>query len=161
MRRWPVLALALMVPAPAALAHAMPHSTVAVEEPSPGSVKVGLSIPMSELGAAMGRGANPDPETRIEVSRYLRDHVAIVGADGQVWRASLGDVAHVDGDHPAMTAEMSFSAPPGASAIPATLRYDAVNHRIASHYALVYRSKGAELAPLGRLQFPATTLKLR
>jgi hypothetical protein len=44
----------------------------------------------------------------------------------------------------------------------ATLRYDVVTHKVASHNVLVYfrKAPGADARPLVRLQAPATTVVL-
>ncbi len=138
----------------------MPNSTVVVEQVSSQSVRLRLSIPLSELAAAIGRPVDSRAEGRPELSRYLTQHVAVVGADGEPWLAKLGDLAGAEGDHPVIVIEMNFSPPPGASAPPVSLRYDTVTHRVASHYVLVYRRVGDKLVPLGRLQSPAITLNL-
>lgn len=148
-----------MVPALAS-AHAMPNSSVVVEKVSPQSVKLGLSIPLSELAAAMGRPDDPPADVLQELPRYLDQHVGVIGAEGQPWRAKLEDVASAKGEHLVILMRLNFTPPPGASAPPANLRYDAVTHRIGSHYALVYRRVGGKLIPLGRLQSPETTLRL-
>lgn len=155
-----LLALALAVPAAHAAAHAMPNSTVVVEQASAKSVRLALAIPLSELAAALGRPADTQADISAELFRYLKQHVSVVGADGQPWLAKFEDMASADGEHLVIVIVLSFTPPPGASSSPASLRYDAVTHRVASHYALVYHRVGEKLIPLGRLQSPATTLKL-
>ena len=158
--RGALLALALTVPAWRAEAHAMPNSTVVVEQVSPQSVRLDLSIPLSELAVALGRADGAPVDVLLDLPRYLNQHVGVLGADGQPWIARIEDTGAADGDHPAIAIKMSFGPPPGALARPASLRYDAVTHRVASHYALVYRRVGDQLVPLGRLQSPAITLNL-
>ena len=155
-----LLALALTGPAWRAEAHAMPNSTVVVEQASSQAVRLSLTIPLSELAVAIGGPDNPRADVLPELSRYLGKHVGVIGADGQSWLAKFEDMASADGEHPVIVIVLSFTPPPGASALPASLRYDAVNHRVTSHYALVYRRAGDKLVPLGRLQSPATVLKL-
>lgn len=154
------LALALGVPAALAQAHAMPNSTVVVEQAAAQSVRLALSIPLSELAVALGRPDDPLSDDLPELSRYLTQHVGIVGADGQSWLAKVETITRADDDHPVIAIILSFTRPPGASVSPASLRYDAVNHRVASHYVLVYRRVGDRLIPLGRLQSPTTILNL-
>ena len=155
-----VFALALTVPAAHAMAHAMPNSTVVVEQVSAQSVRLALAIPVSELAAALGRSSDSQADISPELFRYLNQHVSVIGADGQPWLAKLEDMASADGEHLVIGIVLSFTPPPGASSSPARLRYDAVNHQVASHYALVYNRVGGKLVPLGRLQSPATTLTL-
>jgi len=155
-----VFALALTVPAAYARAHTMPNSTVVVEQVSAQSVRLTLAIPLSELAAALGRPDDSQADISAELSRYLNQHVSVVSADGLPWLAKLEDMASADGEHLVMVIVLSFTPPPGASSSPARLRYDAINHQVASHYALVYHRVGGKLVPLGRLQSPATTLTL-
>ena len=159
--RWTVLALALVAGAAAARAeaHAMPNSSVVVQS-SPGAVGVKLSIPLSELSAALGHPLRQDAEGRAELARYLKDHAAVVGKDGRAWAPEIRALGGEDSDHPALVATLVFAPPRGGAGQPASLRYDAVSHHIASHYVLVYRRSGGELRPLGRVQSPATVLRL-
>jgi hypothetical protein len=131
-------------------AHAMPNSTLVVELLE-GAVRLVATIPTSELAAVLERDRGAD--------RYVGDHADIVGADGRTWTAAVGPVAAARG-HPGVVVELLFRPPTGASTRAASLRYDAVNHRVASHHVLVYRRDGDALAPLGRLQSPVTELKL-
>ena len=149
------LALAAGLPAAQARAHAMPKSTVVVQARL-GAVELAVSIPLSELSAALGH----EPEAA-EAGRYIAQHAGVTGADGRAWAAAVRDVHPDDvADHPVLAATLVFTPPAGASAKAVRLRYDAVSHRIASHYVLVYRRDGGALAPLGRLQPPAVTLGL-
>ena len=155
-----LLALALTSPAAHATAHAMPNSSVVVEQVSQQSVRLGLTIPLSELAVALGRPDDARADVLLDLPRYLNQHVGVVGADGQSWRARVESIAPADDDHPVVAVMLNFTPPTAASAPPASLRYDVVTHRVASHYALVYRRVGDKLVPLGRLQSPVTTLKL-
>ena len=155
-----LLALALTVPAWRAEAHAMPNSTVVVEQLSPQSVRLTLSIPLSELAVALDRPGGAPADVLAELPRYLTQHVSVVGADGQPWLAKIETITEVDDDHPVIVTVLSFTPPTSASPPPVSLRYDTVTHRVASHYALVYRRVGDAQVPLGRLQSPAITLNL-
>lgn len=150
-----VLALSLAAVAPRAEAHTMPNSTVVVLAQS-GRVTLSVSIPVSELAAASGR----DAVDRAETGDYLAAHVAVIGADGRAWTSTIVSLRADDGDHPALAAMLAFAPTEGGSSRATSLRYDAVTHRIASHHVLVYRCVGEALVPLGRLQAPATTLRL-
>jgi len=163
MRRRSLLGVALAAVLPSALAraHTMPNSTVTVEV-QPQSVRVVAGIPLSELAAALSGTSDTTREMWREVQAYLAQHVAVLGADGRAWSLGLRDedVAAADGDHPAIMVVLTFTPPVGGSARAATLRYDAVTHRVASQYVLVYRHVDGERIPLGRLQSPATDLPL-
>jgi len=151
------LAVLSLVAGPAA-GHAMPNSTV-VLEPTAAGIEANVSIPLSELEAARGTPVDTG-DGRAALEAYLRAHVAVVAADGRPWPASFQRLAADGGEHPALAVRMLFAAPPGASR-EASLRYDAVNHRIASHYALVYLRDAGALRPLGRLQYPFDVLAIR
>lgn len=136
----------------------MPHSTVTVQT-GPQTVQVDLSVPVSELSAAQGVA---DDKVLAGLARYLSEHVGVVGSDDRPWTMTLDRqrVGLADGDRPALLVALTFAPQPGAAPRAAALRYDVVNHRVASHYALVYRRLDTALVPLGRLQAPATTLSL-
>lgn len=169
MRRRAILAFALAaaIPPARARAHAMPSSSVSVEI-LPASVRLAVLIPWSEMDAALGSLSGGAAEVETKVRGYLLEHAVIRGADGRSWIGEFAGISsgHAGGlptsghGHPFLVAILNFTPAVGASAKATTLRYDAVNHRVASHYALVYRKVGEVLTPLGRLQSPATELKL-
>lgn len=163
MRRRDLIGAALAIAVPsAAWAHPMPNSTVFVEV-LPGSVRLTVSIPLSEMAAALSAPADGAEAFKAQMLGYLSAHASILGADGQPWTPELQDMASAhgrQGEHPVMAALLVFTPPPGTSTRAKTLRYDAVNHRVASHYVLVYRLVGEKQVPLGRLQSPTTELQL-
>ena len=143
MTRGLVLAAALL--ASSATAHPMPNSTVELRR-SPGGLEATVTMPASELEAALGRPVAGDAA----LEAYLRAHVSLATTDGRALPMVITKVKAEGGDHPAVTASLRVE---GQSV---SLRYDAVTHKVASHYALVY----LDGKPLGRLQLPATTLAL-
>ncbi len=146
--------LVLAASAAQAVAHPMPHST-AVVQAGPGAVELAVSIPITELKAATSG------EPAGEAGRYVEQHAAVTGADGRLWLAEIRDVQPTDFDGDAvMAVTLVFTPAAGASSQAASLRYDAVTHRIASHFVKVYRRTGGDLVPLVRLQSPATELAL-
>lgn len=149
-----IIALALAAPVGTAQAHPMPHTTLVVQT-EPGAVELVASIPVSELEAS------PDATPAAEAGGYVLRHATLTGADGRAWRPALRAVepAKVD-DHAVVSVRLGFTPPPGGSRQAASLRYDAVTHRIASHYVLVYHRTGAGLTPLVRLQAPAGSVRL-
>jgi hypothetical protein len=138
-----------------ASAHSMPNSTV-VLSPDEAGLAVAVTIPLSELEAALGGPIRADADLpRLEA--YVREHVALrTGA--QTWSVTSSRLSLDIGDHPALKATLIFAAPPTTG--PAELRYDAVLHRVASHYALVYWQASGALKPLVRLQLPHATVAL-
>lgn len=156
MRRRRLLAGALAATlAPAlAWAHPMPNSTVVVQV-KPGAVDLVAFVPISELKAAT------DDRPAAGAGRYVLEHSDVVGLDGRAWRKQLGAVeADTRGGVAVMTVSLSFAPPPDGAPQAASLRYDAVTHRIASHFVLVYRRVGDALVPLARLQSPTAELPL-
>lgn len=171
MRRRELLALTLAatgVPSVLARAHPMPNSALMVEI-LPGSARLSALIPLSELDAAIG-GLADGAAGEAQLRGYLAAHASIRGADGQPWTAELTGISaghgrghapsEPSGEHPFLIAVLTYRPAAGASTEAKTLSYDAVNHRVASHYVLVYRLVGEEQIPLGRLQSPATELAL-
>jgi hypothetical protein len=149
------LVLTLLAPA-AALSHAMPNSTVRLSAAGK-AISAKIQIPLSELEAAIGR-----PVTAAQVSAersmleaYLRDHMELKASDGRPWGMRIEALSAIrDHDHDLMEAKVRFSPPAGADQGIA-LVYDAVLHKVASHYALVYLDAGAAgEIPLARLQSP-------
>lgn len=153
------LLLAASLLAGRAQAHAMPNSTVELTATANGLEAV-VMVPLSELEAALGRPVARDASSRKALEPYLRAHIAVTGADGRRWPMGIMQQWTEGGEHPALGLVLRFPRPAGSAARGAQLRYDAVNHAIASHYALVYRRDGPDLIPLGRLQAPDTTLRL-
>lgn len=172
MRRRSVLFLALaaaVAPPAVACAHPMPNSTVLVEV-LPGLARLSVSIPWSEMAAALGKLDDGAGAIEAQLRGYLPAHASIRGADGRAWTAEVSGISsgHEGGDpsrgrsegHPFLVAVLTFTPAAGASTQARTLRYDAVTHRVASHYVLVYRKVGEGKTPLGRLQAPTTELEL-
>jgi len=135
-------------------AHPMPNSTVVLQA-APGSVTLDIAIPISELKAAT------DGAPAGDVGLYVAKHAGVTGADGRAWRVEARDVRPDTRDGEAVMALTLVCTPsPEGSAKATTLRYDAVNHRIASHFVLIYRTDGERLTPLVRLQAPAAEVAL-
>lgn len=137
----------------------MPNSTVVVEA-APTETVATVSIPLSELEVALGAPVSLKGTARAALESYVRAHIAVTAADGQLWVVTQLQIEIDVDDHPQLKLSMRFLPPGGGRHGASSLRYDAVNHRVASHYVLVYSRVGDKLVPLGRLQSPATTLKL-
>ena len=134
----------------------MPNSTVVLAK-TPQGYAATMTIPVSELEAALGHPVALSDRAPLEA--YMRAHTAVLDAGGRSWAVTVERIDATGSDHPVLTITTRFAAPArGATAH--MFRYDAVNHRIASLYALVYHLVGDKRVPLGRLQSPATTLVL-
>lgn len=153
-RRW-VLALAVVAfAATSAWGHPMPNSTVIVQL-KPGAVDLVAYMPITELKAAT------DDRPADQAGAYVLQHADVVGADGRPWGKQLGVVEADTRDGVAvMSVTVAFAPPPGAASHAVGLRYDAIIHRVASHFVLVYRRQGEALSPLMRLQSPVSELVL-
>jgi len=149
-----LLALVVAASAAQASAHPMPYST-AIVQTTAGAVELTVFVPITELKAAT------DEAPAAEAGTYVARHAAVTGADGRAWQIDVRAVKPSERDGVAvMAVTVAFAPPPGAAGQAASLRYDAVTHRIASHHVRVYRRVGEGLVPLGRLQSPTTELKL-
>ena len=158
--------------AAAALVAAMARSVVAVGHPMPNTMVLvsarpsgfdaELSIPLSELGAAIGEALEEGRADLAALRSYLLTHAAVVGADGRAWPARITRLDFDNVQRPTLEVSLSFLKPEGAGRSGATLRYDAVTHRVASHNVLIYfrENPRADVKPFGRLQAPAATLPL-
>lgn len=143
-------------------AHSMPNSTVAITFTTD-AIEVEGEIPLSELGAAVGRDLSPAdvPAARPDLEAYLRLHVAVRSLDGALWRMAIEHLGA--GEHAALNLSLRFNRPPGARAGAIQFDYDAVSHAVASHYILVYVRDRAEpdvLRPAARLQIPVRSLRI-
>lgn len=132
----------------------MPNSTV-VAQLEAGGVDLVAYLPISELKAAT------DDRPAADAGEYVLRHIDVVGADGGLWRKqATGAEADTRGGVAVMVVSLAFRPQPDGNPRAARLRYDAVTHRIASHYVLVYRREGDTLVPLARLQTPTTEVQL-
>lgn len=153
-RRLLGLALSAVLPPVPTWSHSMPSST-AVAQLEAGGVHLVVYLPISELKAATDDGPAAN------AGEYVLRHVDVVGADGRIWRKqATGAEADTRDGVAVMVVSLAFKPHPDGNPRAARLRYDAVNHRIASHYVLVYRREGDTLVPLARLQSPTTELQL-
>jgi hypothetical protein len=140
----------------------MPNSTVVISA-SPAGFDASVSIPLSELSAALGAPVREGVSDLTALRTYVLDRVAVMGAEGRAWPASVTRFEFDNIERPTLEVSLSFAAPVAAAGRAGTFRYDAVTHRIASHYVLVYLrdAPSGDVRPLGRLQAPAVTLPLR
>jgi hypothetical protein len=144
-----------------ALSHPMPNTTVLVSA-VPAGFDAEISIPLSELSAALGAPVREGRADEAALRTYVLDHAAVVGSDGRAWPARIIRLEFDNLQNPTLEVSASFQTPARADRRGASFRYDAVTHRVASHNVLIYLrdAPGADPRPLGRLQAPATTLSL-
>ena len=157
MRRLAAAAILAFLGGPA-FAHVMPNSTVHLA-PAGEALTADLRVPLSELQIAYGRPLAPAaiPSERAALEAYLRAHVAVSGTDGRYWPLAVESLAAArDHDHDQLAVRLRFDPPPGRPSCCIRLTYDAVNHEVMSHFALVHWTPqpGAAATPVARMQAP-------
>ena len=164
MRLAPVAVASALAAAWSAMAfgHPMPNSTVLVSA-VPAGFDAEVSIPLSELGAALGVPVREGQADDAALRRYILGHAAIADQNGRRWPAQITRLDFDNIQRGTLVVSLSFKAPVAADRSGATLRYDVVTHSVASHNVLVYfrEEPEADARPLVRLQAPTTTLALK
>jgi hypothetical protein len=102
-----------------------------------------LTLPLAELGTAVGVPLAADPATAIPRYRdllagYLGQHVAARVPEGGAWRVVVRDFQVLTGSQPAdLVATLELRPPAGASLRRFILQYDVVTRESTDHVALV------------------------
>jgi hypothetical protein len=149
-----LLAVQLVVPGGAALAHPAPNSIVRLDFRADG-VRAEYWIPVSELEFA--RAADPGGG----FPAYLLRHLAAETPDGARWRVSVESVREATYlELPYLVAQLSLAPPAGAAAGDFVLVDDAVTHEVRNHVVYVVAQRGAESGLLGAMQYPARRLEI-
>ncbi|GIE85189.1 HupE/UreJ family protein [Actinoplanes regularis] len=128
-----VVTAALLLGAPPAAAHPMPHSVVLLDVHET-SVTARLELPSADLDLA--RGGEP-------VRTYLAAHIRPLSTDGRAWTVTVGEVAvgsaeqTSTGPYQEITATATLTPPAGGDLRHFTLGYDVIVHRVVTHTVLV------------------------
>lgn len=144
MRAWLFgLVLMLLSGSGTAVGHPMPNSIVALDV-GEAAIAGRITIPLIELDLALGTSFSTDPEALVpaaeeQISAYLSNHIGVTAPDGSSWDIGVGNIAVVIEAIPyaEIMVDITMTPPPGASIRNFTLVYNAVMHRVATHYAVV------------------------
>ncbi|MFE1927145.1 HupE/UreJ family protein [Streptomyces asoensis] len=155
-RNWPTRALrrvagiavavaaALLIGAPPATAHPMPHSVVRLDVYEH-SVSARLEVPVDEFTRASGLGVpEKTPADRTGAIRaYLAAHIHPTTTDGRTWQVAVGRlslsraVQTGTGEYRELIAQAVLTPPAGADVRHFTFGYDVIVHQVVTHTALV------------------------
>ena len=136
---------ALLLGAPPAAAHPMPHSVVLLDVHDT-SVTAQLELPVGELGRASGIdlstvGAAALPSAAVR--GYLGAHVKATTAQGRAWTVTIGALTlgqteqTATGPYRELVAQAVLTPPPGGDVRHFTLDYDVIVHQVVTHIVLV------------------------
>jgi hypothetical protein len=155
-----VMTAALLLGAPPAAAHPMPHSVVLLDVHET-SVTAELELPLDDLSRASGLTATSAPDT---LRGYLTAHIKPVSPGGQAWTVNVGDLSvsraeqTSTGPYQEIVATATLIPPAGADLRHFTFGYDVIVHRVVTHTVLV--SVRQDWAA-GRLSSPAQVGTIR
>lgn len=133
---------ALLLGAPPAVAHPMPHSVVLLDVHD-ASVTADLELPVTDLTTASGIDATATPLPAAQLRDYLSKHIRPTTTDGQAWTVTVGDLSLGDaeqtstGPYRELHASATLTPPTGAGVRHFTLAYDVIVHQVVTHTALV------------------------
>ncbi|WP_306214821.1 HupE/UreJ family protein [Actinoplanes sp. RD1] len=138
------LPAALLLGAPPAAAHPMPHSVVLLDVHET-SVTADLQIPAADLAQASGLTVTPAAVTAQggALRAYLAAHIRPVTTGGAAWTVEVGDLSLSQaeqtqtGPYQELLAEATLTPPPGADLRHFTFGYDVVVHQVVTHTVLV------------------------
>lgn len=138
-----------------AFAHSAPNSRVFLSFHE-GSVHAEVLVPESELAFATAAERASEP-----FASYLSRHLSAETPQGTAWKVEVGPVSNTTYlDHAYLSAHVTFTPPPGASARAFVLVDDAVTHEVRNHVVIVLARGTANPEVLGALQYPARSLAI-
>ncbi|MGI5460149.1 HupE/UreJ family protein [Streptomyces sp. CA-249302] len=139
---------ALLLAAPPAAAHPMPHSVLLLDVHET-SVTAELDLPVSDFSRASGIALD-DSTTAGQLSartpairRYLTAHVHPTTKQGKAWSVSFGSMAlgrteqTSTGPYRELTVKATLTPPAGGDPRRFVLDYDAIVHQVVTHTILV------------------------
>ncbi|MFF7981703.1 HupE/UreJ family protein [Streptomyces sp. NPDC007901] len=139
---------ALLLAAPPAVAHPMPHSVLLLDVHET-SVTAELELPLSDFSRASGIDLDDDTTARqlsarkAEVRRYLAAHVHPTTRGGRAWTVTFGAMAlgrteqTSTGRYRELTVRATLTPPAGGDPRRFVLDYDAIVHQVVTHTVLV------------------------
>jgi hypothetical protein len=143
-RRWLAAIIVSLLGCGVAIGHPMPNSVVALDIGEK-TVSADVTIPLIELDLALGTNLSDEPATAVpaaeeQLKTYIGDHISAATKEGASWSYVVEDVALAaldDVSFPEIVAQVRFTPPAGSSVRDFVLTYDAVMHKVVTHYALV------------------------
>jgi hypothetical protein len=138
---------ALLLAAPPAVAHPMPHSVLLLDVHET-SVTAELELPVDDFSRASGidlTGSTAAASTKRTpaIRTYLAAHLRPTTLQGKPWTVTFGDVAlsrteqTSTGPYRELIVHATLTAPSGGDTRHFVLGYDAVIHQVVTHTALV------------------------
>ncbi|MFK0104150.1 HupE/UreJ family protein [Streptomyces sp. NPDC091217] len=139
---------ALLLAAPPAAAHPMPHSVLLLDVHET-SVAAELDLPVSDFSRASGIGLDDDTTAKqlsarkAAIRRYLAAHVHATTRRGKAWTVTFGAMAlgrtqqTSTGLYRELTVRATLVPPAGADPRRFVLDYDAIVHQVVTHTVLV------------------------
>ncbi|OQR61687.1 hypothetical protein B6E66_23280 [Streptomyces maremycinicus] len=139
---------ALLLAAPPAAAHPMPHSVLLLDVHET-SVTAELDLPLGDFSRAAGISLDDTTTARQlaartpVIRRYLASHIHPTTAQGKAWAVAFGTMRlsraqqTSTGVYRELTVQATFTPPPGASVRRFDLDYDVVVHQVVTHTVLV------------------------
>ncbi|MGC4982785.1 HupE/UreJ family protein [Streptomyces sp. DT193] len=138
---------ALLLGAPPAAAHPMPHSVVRLDVYK-ASVTARLELPVDDFSRASGidlTGIEPAalPARATAVRAYLGRHIRPTTLQGKAWQVGIGALSlsrteqTSTGPYRELVAEVVLTPPNGGDVRHFTLDYDVIVHQVVTHVTLV------------------------
>ncbi|WP_217545283.1 HupE/UreJ family protein [Streptomyces sp. GbtcB6] len=143
-----VVTAALLLAAPPAAAHPMPHSVLQLDVHET-SVAAELELPLSDFSRASGIGLDEDTTARqlsareTAIRRYLAAHVHPTTRRGQAWTVTFGAMGlsrteqTSTGPYRELTVQATLTPPAGEDPRRFVLDYDVIVHQVVTHTVLV------------------------
>jgi hypothetical protein len=135
---------ALLLGAPPAAAHPMPHSVVLLDVHET-SVSAALELPLGDFSRASGIDVTATTLTPQDdaVRRYIGAHIRPTTTSGQAWTVTVGALTlsrteqTSTGPYQELTAQATLTPPPGGDLRHFTFAYDVIVHQVVTHTVLV------------------------
>ncbi|MET9408485.1 HupE/UreJ family protein [Streptomyces sp. NPDC002935] len=138
---------ALLLGAPPAAAHPMPHSVVQLDVHK-ASVTARLELPVGDLATASGidlTSIEPSalPAKAKAVRAYLGKHIRPTTLQGEAWQVGIGSLGlsrteqTSTGPYRELVVKAVLTPPPGGDVRHFTLHYDVIVHQVVTHTTLV------------------------